>query len=36
VLRYCNRIWVGSDAALQLRLMQEFHSSAWGVIQAFP
>jgi hypothetical protein len=30
ILRYRNRIWVGSDTTLQHRLISEFHSSVWG------
>lgn len=30
LLRYHNRIWIGSDPELQKRLLTEFHSSAWG------
>lgn len=30
LLRYRNRIWVGADSSLQRRLIEAFHSSAWG------
>jgi hypothetical protein len=30
LLRYKNRIWVGANHKLQLKLMQAYHSSALG------
>jgi hypothetical protein len=30
LLRYRNRIWIGSEPIMQRRLITEFHSSAWG------
>jgi hypothetical protein len=30
ILRYHNRIWFGNDSELQLKLIAEFHASAWG------
>lgn len=36
LLRYRNRIWIGSDPALQQRLFAEFHASAWGCHSRVP
>lgn len=36
ILRYRNKIWLGTDSELHQRLISEFHSSAWGGHSSVP